>query len=194
MARRWTVRLAACSVALPLLLAGCSQKQQASQSVPTTSKAAAPSSSLPALGPADFPLPAAARQKTPDGVEAFANYYVQLLDRSGKALDSTAVRTLSRNCATCTKLAAQWDQAKAAGQRIDGGSVTLISTGSVLIKDAGAEIPTYIQQAALSYLDPSGTPVPNKTSPAVRLTGGIKLEWDGSRSTWVVTQFDADPV
>ena len=118
MARPWGVGVVALLVMGPLVLGGCSDTKQAGSTLPSTTKAAATStSSLPPLGPADFPVPPAARQKTPDGVIAFTKYYVALMNHQAEALDSTPLRDLSRECQACKELADSYDQVKAAGQR-----------------------------------------------------------------------------
>jgi hypothetical protein len=195
MARRWALGLLACLAAGPLLLGACSSGGKASTSLPSTSNVAAkPTSTLPPLGPADFPMPSAARQKTSDGVTAFTKYYVELLDRTRSSLVTAPVRDLSKNCSTCVTLADSWDEAKAAHQSIDGGQLKLLSTGSALMNGDSAEIPTFIEQSTLTFRDQSGNAVPGRSSSDVRLTGGLKLVWDPARQTWIVTQFDAEPV
>ncbi|MCW2579144.1 MAG: uncharacterized protein JWR82_745, partial [Blastococcus sp.] len=56
-------------VAGALLLSGCSEKQEANDTLPSTS--ASPSTeALPEVGPADFPVPDEARTKDAAGAEA----------------------------------------------------------------------------------------------------------------------------
>src|SRR3954454_20253881 len=135
MARRSTLRLAACAVAVPLLLAGCSEKHQASQSLPGTKTSASASKPMAPVGPADFPVPSEARQRTPDGVIAFTKYYVELLNHQLVSLDSSPIRDLSRACQTCTELADSYDHVKALGYRYDGGAIRVVSMGSAVISD-----------------------------------------------------------
>ncbi len=62
------------------LLSGCSEKHEANDTLPSTS-AAETTEALPALGPADFPVPDEARTKDAAGAEAFLRYWIDLLNR-----------------------------------------------------------------------------------------------------------------
>ena len=125
MARRWTAAAVTCLATA--LLAGCSGgTQQASTTLPTTSApTAAASPTLPPLGPADFPVPAEAREKTPEGVNAFTRYYVapdrppqtSELDPRLCVISAVAARPAPR-------LADSYDEMKAAGHRYEGGALT----------------------------------------------------------------------
>jgi hypothetical protein len=77
--RRWTLRLLAGLAAGAVVLSGCSERQEAADTLPEAD--ATPSASepeLPPLGPPDLPVPDAAREKTPEGALAFAKYYMSL--------------------------------------------------------------------------------------------------------------------
>jgi hypothetical protein len=62
------------------LLSGCSDKQEANETLPPTS-ASPTTEALPEIGPADFPVPDEARTKDAAGAEAFMRYYLELSDR-----------------------------------------------------------------------------------------------------------------
>ena len=62
------------------LLSGCSEKDEANSTLPSTS-AAATTEALPPVGPADFPVPDEARTKDAAGAEAFLYYWIDLLNR-----------------------------------------------------------------------------------------------------------------
>ena len=70
MTRRWTLRLAVCLLAGAAVLAGCSDMQEASESLPSTSSAAPTEDELPPLGPEDLPMPDEARTQDAAGAEA----------------------------------------------------------------------------------------------------------------------------
>lgn len=195
MARRWAAAAVTCLATA--VLAGCSGgRKQASTTLPTTSApvTTAASPTLPPLGPPDFPVPAEARAKTPEGVTAFTRYYVALIDHQLKSLDPSPLNALSSHCDTCDQLAHGYDQTKAAGQTIQGGELSVISTGTATVEGDAAEISTYLSQTASSVTDNGGRLVPKKSKAAVQLGGGMKFAWDTARLGWVVTQFDADPL
>lgn len=189
--RRWSARLAACAVAVPLLLAGCSSKHEASQSLPTASKTTA-AKTLPPLGPADFPVPADARKKTPAGVIAFSNYYVQLSNHLLASFDSQPLRDLSANCQACDELANGYDRARTAGYTSEGGELTVTSTGTAVVKGDDGELSLLLRQAAVTVKDHGGSVVPGQSTGEFSLGGGMALHWDTRRSTWLVTQWTAD--
>ena len=79
MTRRWTLRLLAGLAAGAVVLSGCSERQEAADTLPEAD--ATPSASepeLPPLGPPDLSMPAEARQKTPEGAAQFMRYYMAL--------------------------------------------------------------------------------------------------------------------
>ena len=189
--RHWSARVAVCALALPLLLTGCAQKHQASESLPTTSATTA-AKTLPPLGPADFPVPAEARQRDVDGVVAFSRYYVELSNHLLKTFESQPLRELSAKCKACIDLADGYDRARAAGYRCEGGELTITSTGTAVVKDNQAEISLLIKQAAITVWDGEGSVVQSQSSGAFSLGGGMTLSWDDSRHTWIVIQWTTD--
>ena len=62
------------------LLSGCSEKQEAGTTLPSTS-ASPTTEELPVVGPADFPVPDEARTKNAAGAEAFLRYFIELINR-----------------------------------------------------------------------------------------------------------------
>lgn len=193
MARGWALRGLACVAAVTVLATGCSQKQEPKAAAPSTTSAA-PSPTLPPLGPADFPVPAEARQKTEAGIQAFTRYYVELTNHLLVTLDSAPLRDLSRNCEDCDALARGYDTAKASGWTYEGGQISILSMTNGPITGDAAETAFYLEQAAYTVKDRNGAPVPGKSSPSIKLSGGLALAWDASRSTWVVTTFSADRI
>ena len=185
--RRTAVAVLACA----LLLAGCAQKHEASTTLPPASAAASSSSgaALPAVGPADFPVPAEARQRTPSGVVAFSKYYVDLSNHLLGSLDSQPLRDLSHGCQTCTELANGYDEARQAGYRAEGGELSVTSIGSAVVNGNDAEISMLIKQAAVTVRDASGARIDAQSTPAFNVGGGMTLRWDPRRQTWLVTQW-----
>jgi len=70
-ARRTTLRLVAGLAAGVALLGGCSEKQEASDTLPNAGAAEPSEAELPPLGPADLPMPDEARTKDAAGAVAF---------------------------------------------------------------------------------------------------------------------------
>lgn len=193
MARRWAAAAVTCLATA--LLAGCSGGvTQASTTLPTTSAPAATAASptLPPLGPPDFPVPAEARAKTPTGVKAFANYYLDLSNHLLNSLDSAPLRALSRHCSDCDSMADGYDKARAAGYRITGGLLTITSTGSSVVNGDAGELSFVLHQDAISVHDRSDALVASLSSNAFDLSGGMTMAWDAEHATWLVTQYTAD--
>src|SRR3712207_7343807 len=100
-----------------LLLTSCSEKQEASETLPTAS--ASPTADLPPLGPSDFPVPAEARTKDAAGAEAFLRYWIDLLNRQQAIPAGEPLRDLGPDCNECLRIARVYDEADAAGQRYE---------------------------------------------------------------------------
>jgi hypothetical protein len=191
--RRWTLRLVAALAVTTALLSGCSSKQQANETLPS----AAETSSKPRLeplGPTDFPVPDEARTKDGSGALAFSRYYVELSNHLLTTLDSGPLRGLSHDCETCNELADGYDADKAVGYSYEGGKLRITSAGSTRLNGDNAEISFVLEQDAVTVRDSSGTVVPDKSSEAYSLSGGIGLLWDDKRATWLVTQLDAERI
>lgn len=193
MARRWTV--AAVASLTTALLAGCSgETRQASTTLPTTTAptTATASPTLPPLGPPDFRVPTEARAKTPEGVTAFAKYYVGLSNHLLNTFDSAPLRALSRHCSDCDSLADGYDKAKASGYTSTGGILTITSTAPPVVNGDQGELAFVLHQEAISVHDRAGAVVPSMSSDAFNLSGGMTLAWDATHATWLITQFTAD--
>jgi len=192
--RRTAVGVLACA----LLLAGCAAEHEASTTLPPVSDAAAATSSsaaaLPAVGPADFPVPMEARQHTPTGALAFTRYYIELMNRQAATLDSQPLRDLSRKCETCEDLAQSYEETKAAGHHFRGGEITVVSMGGGLVHEGTSQTSFLLAESPTTIVDSSGAPVEVRSSAGKRLTGGAILWWDADRSTWLMAQLDANPV
>jgi len=181
------VRMAAAALAGITLLAGCSDSGGANETLPSTSSTAAETSaSLPPLGPPDLPMPAQAREQTPEGVRAFAKYYIELINIASSDLDATYLRSLSRDCDTCNRIADDAEDDRAAGYIYQGGALTITSIGDGALTAEGGEVAFVVDQAPLSVLDPAGQPVEDLTSPQLTdLPAGLSTVWDGDH--WLVS-------
>ncbi|MDP5185388.1 DUF6318 family protein [Blastococcus sp. BMG 814] len=178
-----------CVLAGTVLLTGCSEKQEASTSLPTP--AAAPTTeALPPLGPADLPMPDEAREQTADGAQAFSEYYVELYNHALRTLDTTSMRQLSKACETCDALADQVDRVAAAGQEHEGGEVRIRASTPPYLTGDEAQLVFDVAQAPLSITQ-SGEPVEGQSMPEYSSTGGGGvLQWDETRASWVMTQWN----
>src|SRR4051812_36119498 len=105
--RRWTLRLGAGLVVAATLVTGCSEKHEASKTLPT-SRAVESTPELPPLGPDDMPMPEEARTQDAAGAEAFVHYYFDLLNRSLNDMDPQYLRFFAReDCRTCERIATE---------------------------------------------------------------------------------------
>jgi hypothetical protein len=115
--RRWTLRLVAGLAAGAVLLSGCSDQQEANDTLPGAD--ATPSASeaeFPPLGPPDLPMPAEARTQDAAGAEAFVRYYIDLINRTSTVMDAAPLREFSSNCGDCNRIATATQDAAAIGQ------------------------------------------------------------------------------
>ncbi len=189
MTRRWTLRLVAGLAAGAVVLSGCSERQEASDTLPGAD--ASPSASepeLPPLGPPDLPMPAEARTQDAAGAEAFVRYYIDAYNYALRTLNATALSDLSSNCETCNLLIEQVRDVNARGQRYEGGDVRISEITTPVINDTEAQFALSLIQSPLSVTADGnaidGRSYPERSSPA---SGGL-LEWDASRATWLMTQ------
>lgn len=180
------------AVALVLAVAGCSEPQQANDTLPTASETPA-EPTLEPLGPADFPVPDEAREQTEAGAEAMAVYYLDLLDYvkaqvGGRSLDTAPLRDLSNDCEVCEQVADGFDNANASGYIYEGGELDPPSIGTVSYVVPSADIAFTVQQAAARVVGTGGVEV--RSSEQVTLRGGIVLEWNSVRAGWIATQLN----
>lgn len=172
---------------LALAVAGCSEPEQPSTSLPTAvSTSAEPT--LEALGPADFPVPEEAREKTNPGAEAAARYYMELAFRTYESLDPTWLRQLSSECAACDEAADGYDADRASGLMYSGGTADVTATFDATDSTGAASVGLLIEQQGFVVTDTTGQVV--RDVPARRLTGGVTMSWDATRSAWIVNSRD----
>ncbi len=191
MTRRWTLRLVAGLAAGAVVLSGCSERQEASDTLPGAD--ASPSASepeLPPLGPPDLPMPAEARTQDAAGAEAFVRYYIDLISNAQGSLDSTWIRDLSSGCKTCDQLAVGFDEDRTSGYARIGGDVRVSSISTPAVNDKEAQAAFTLRQGA-QRVTKNGTPVPGSDSPERdNLSAGAILTWEIERQTWLVAQLD----
>ena len=179
------------AIALALaLLAGCSDERPASDTLPSGS--AEPSTSteaLPPLGPPDFPVPAAARTEDDAGAEAFLRYWLELLHHQQGILDGQPLRDLGPECQECLRIARNYDEAAAAGNRYVGGEITLDSVAEPTVIGDEMVLSFLAYGEPVSLVDASGA-VLEANPDRARLSSGISLLWSDERRGWLVTGFN----
>jgi len=178
----------ACLAVGTALLGGCSEKQEASSDLPS---AAASSSKpeLPPLGPADFPVPDEARQKTPEGALAFAKYYIALGDQIGSGtIPPRTLLDLSDGCGLCRQVASSYEADRAAGITYSGSTYSFKEYALPRLSGETAELGFVYSQSAYKALDARGHEVPARAGKASgKLQSGMLLKWRDDLQSWVVT-------
>lgn len=170
------------------LLTGCSEKTEANNTLPTAS-ATPTTESLPPVGPADFPVPDEARTKDAAGAEAFLRYFLDLLDHQRAIPDGQPIRDLGPECQDCLRIAQNYDDVAAAGQRYVGGELTLNELTEPLLEGDDALISFSVRREAVSVVDSGGATIDAIAEPAPSLSSGIDLTWSGDDQSWLVTGF-----
>jgi hypothetical protein len=183
---RRTARLAALLAAGVVVLGGCSEKQEANTTLPSTS-AAETTEELPALGPEDLPMPDEARTRDAAGAEAFVRYYIELINRTSTVMDAEPLREFSAGCRDCDRIATSTEKAAAAGQDYEGGEMTITDLGPAVMDEGYASVPIVVDQARFVVLDASGKPTHGGSEAYSNVTGGVGLTWESGRETWVMT-------
>ncbi|MCA0146742.1 hypothetical protein [Blastococcus sp. LR1] len=168
-----------------VVLSGCSEKQEASDTVPTA--AAETTESLPPLGPEDFPVPDEARTKDAAGAEAFTRYYIDLLRRQQDVPAGEPLRTLGPDCQECLRIARDLDEAAAANRRFEGGELSIAGEFGTALSDDRANLSFIARIEAGALVEPSGEPVDGTDAAAVdRLPSAIGLDWSTDKKCWLV--------
>jgi hypothetical protein len=171
------------------LLSGCSEKVEANDTLPSTS--ASPSTeSLPPVGPADFPVPDEARTKDAAGAEAFLRYWIDLLNRQRAIPAGQPIRDLAPDCDECLRIARNYDDAAAAGNKYVGGELTLNDLATPLLESDQAVISFGVRREPVSLVDSNGGALEAKPDPATDLSSGITLVWSDRDESWTVTGFN----
>ncbi|MCW2531201.1 MAG: hypothetical protein JWP62_771 [Blastococcus sp.] len=168
------------------LLSGCSQKVEANNTLPSTSTSPT-TASLPPVGPADFPVPDEARTKDAAGAEAFLRYFIDLINRQRAVPAGQPLRDLGPQCQECLRIARNYDDAAAAGNRYVGGELTLNDVPAPVMSGAKVLISFGVRREAVSLLDSSGTAIEARPDPAPNLGCGIDLVWSPTDESWLVT-------
>jgi hypothetical protein len=169
------------------LLTGCAEKQEARDTLPTPSVAPT-TEALPALGPADFPVPDEARTKDEAGVDAFGRYLIELINRQQKVPTGDAIRLLGPQCQDCLRIAQQFDEAADAGQRLEGGELSMGGDPAITMRGDVANFNFMARIEAGAAYDSSGAVVPDSEFELEeRLPSGFELAWSPENESWLVS-------
>ncbi len=173
------------------LLAGCASEaaEAPSESLPSTSSPAPTTEALPAVGPADFPVPPEARTKDAAGAEAFLRYWIDLLNRQRAIPAGQPLRDLGPDCQECLRIAKNYDDAATAGNRYIGGEVSLNDVPSPMLEGDTAQLVFGARREPISLVDPAGTEIEGRPDAAPNLGSGLNLKWSASTQSWMVTAF-----
>ncbi len=191
MTRRWALRLTACLVAGAAALTGCSEKQEAGQSLPSTSSAAPTEDALPPLGPEDLPMPDEARTQDAAGAEAFVRYYFELLNMSLTDMNPQYLRQFAEDgCDVCERVARETEDDAAQGYAYRGGELTVVGEMTMAMTGpAEAQSAFTADQAPMTVLDREGTPVPGLAFDGEdALSSGTITVWNPSLHSWTLTE------
>jgi hypothetical protein len=182
--RRWLAFIAVGAV----LLSGCSKKQEANDTLPSPS-AAETTPELPPLGPAAFPVPSEAREKTPAGTVEFVRYYVSLTKYlADHSLDPDPLLDLSQDCQICSEVAESLAQDKASNYKYREYAFEFREYGPGVLHGDTAEMGFTYTQGPITVIDAAGQVVPERSSQRTsELQSGAVLLWRDELKTWVIT-------
>jgi hypothetical protein len=170
------------------LLSGCSAKVEASDTLPSTS-AAETTKALPPVGPADFPVPAEARTKDAAGAEAFVRYWIDLINHQRAIPNGKPLRDLGPDCQECLRLAQNYDEAAAAGNKYAGGELSLHDVAAPQVESNKVVLSFLLRREPVSLVDGTGTVLESRADAAPDLSSGISLVWSTEDRAWSVTTF-----
>lgn len=156
-------------VAVALLLGGCASG--AAEPAPTTigavepSVAAAPTeasveasveaSAEPGVRAPE--MPALAREQTPEGAVAFAEWWYSMLDYATTTGDvEPLARASHADCGSCDSLIADIETSYIGGGSIDGGAITAKASSPGAVEDLGVLLAVQVSAQPLQYRDSAG--------------------------------------
>jgi hypothetical protein len=171
------------------LLAGCSEKQEANDTLPSPS-AAETTEELPEVGPADFPVPDEARTMDAAGAEAFLRYWIDLMNRQRAIPAGDPLRDLGPDCQECNRIARIYDETAAANNRYQGGELTLNDVTEPRVDQDKAVMSFGARQEAVSLVDQSGGVVDAGYPAEPNVISGITLIYSETDKSWLVESFD----
>jgi hypothetical protein len=173
-----------------VVLSGCSERQEANDTLPEADASpSASESELPPLGPPGHPVPAEARHKTPDGALAFAEYYMGLGTKIGEgSIPADALIELSDGCELCQQVADSYKADQAAGYTYQNSTYTFDEYAAPTLSGDTAELGFVYTQGAYTVVDAEGSQVTERSADATgELQSGMLLRWQEPVKSWTVT-------
>jgi hypothetical protein len=133
-------------------------------------------------------VPDKARTKDAAGAEAFARYFVELINRQQAIPAGQPLRDLGPSCQDCLRIAQHLDEAAQSGQRIQGGELSLAGEPGVTFSGEAANVNFIGRIEAVAAYDSSGTVVP-ETQYEVQdgVPSGFELVWSQDDACWLVS-------
>lgn len=168
-----------------VLLTGCAEKQQANETLPSSS-AAPTTEALPPMGPADFPVPEEARTQDAVGAEAFLRYWIDLLNHQQGIPAGQPLRDLGPECHECLRIARVYDEAAAADQHYEGGQLVAVELAPPVFAGEEAAVSFIATEAAVRLADDSGIVIESSDA-ASALSSGLTLIWSDTDRCWHVS-------
>jgi hypothetical protein len=131
-------------------------------------------------------VPDEARTKDAAGAEAFLRYWIDLSNRQQERLDGQPLRDLGPQCQECLRIAQNFDEVAAAGQKYEGGKITINGLATPLLRDDKAVISFGARQEAVRLVDQAGDPVDKGLPLLPHQSSGITLIWSPAANCWLV--------
>jgi hypothetical protein len=187
------VRVAAAVLAGAAVLTGCSDRGTASETLPSSSTTAAPTSAaLEPLGPPDLPMPKEAREQTAAGAEAFIRYYMDLYTAAQASMDPSYLEKFSQGCELCDGIIKTLRDDARAGYTYEGGQVTVSGASFGAPSGGRIEGAFSIEQAALAVHSVDGAALTDLGAPSESLNCGAIFTWSQDDVSWIFTQWDVN--
>ena len=161
--------------------------------------ASEPAPPLAPLGPADLPMPASARTPDAEGAEAFARYYVVLMNLAAGTAVVGPMQDFSYRCDACARwwqrIYGQAAKERNADFRHEHGQTVVIDARAEVtdvqhgddgrVDWASSEVELVVKIAASrEVLATTGDPLPGSEKPARDWQGTIRLIWSDDDSSW----------
>ena len=179
----WAVVALGATVAL----GGC-RSEETPPGSPTPSATASSSSPSASVSPSPSPtessdVPAAAREKTEKGAEAFVTYFVQQSAAAWTTPNARLIENLSDpDCASCTSLAKTASDLEGKGHRYREQPISVVSVEALVGDGNRQNVAATIKQHAVEVVDAKGRVVSSDAADDLERT--FLLYWKGGR--WLV--------
>lgn len=157
------------------VVAGC-ESEESPPSSPTplvtgssTSPSASPSASPSPSATSD--VPAAAREKSEKGAEAFVRYFVQQSSRAWTTPDADLIEALSdTDCKSCASLAKTARQLEEKGHRYRDDPITVVSVAALVGDESRQNVAATIKQHDMDVVDKDGKVVSSDSADDLQRT------------------------